>query len=80
MANDPLVFIEHIIESILLIEEYTKNKTKADFNKSKALQDMVIRRLEIIGEAVKNLDAQTKTKSPETPWRQISGMRDVLTH
>lgn len=43
-------------------------------------QDAVIRKLEIIGEAVKQLSGETRARRPEIPWRQIAGMRDQLTH
>ena len=42
-------------------------------------QDAVIRKLEIIGEAVKNVSGDTKQTRPEIPWKQIAGMRDRLT-
>ena len=74
------IFLEHILESIKLIEKYTEEKTKDDFLKSVPLQDMVIRRLEIIGEAVKNLPQEFKEKYSGIPWRRIAGMRDKLIH
>ena len=43
-------------------------------------QDAVIRKLEIIGEAVKQLSEETQQRRPEIPWKQIAGMRDRLTH
>lgn len=43
-------------------------------------QDALIRKLEVIGEAVKNLSESAKQRRPEIPWRQIAGMRDRLTH
>ena len=74
------VYLEDILESIEKIETYTRNVTFENFDSNTELQDAVVRRLEIIGEAVKNLPAETKSKHPEIPWKQISGMRDVLIH
>lgn len=54
--------------------------TQAKFHKNRPLQDAIIRRLEIIGEAVKNLPSSFKTKHPDIPWKQIAGMRDILIH
>lgn len=80
MNKDPLIFIEHILECIQLIKKYAKNKTIGAFFSSKQLQDSVIRRIEIIGEAVKNLPEQVKKDQPSVPWKQIAGMRDMLVH
>ncbi|MDF2957050.1 MAG: HEPN domain protein [Candidatus Alkanophagales archaeon MCA70_species_1] len=44
------------------------------------LQDAVIREIEIIGEAAKNLSKEFRSKHPDIPWRQIAGMRDKLIH
>ncbi len=69
MKRQPQIFIDHIFESIKLIEEYTAGVTKDEFIHSVRIQDMVIRRLEIIGEAVKRLPDEVKLLSPETPWK-----------
>ncbi|HQE96740.1 MAG TPA: DUF86 domain-containing protein, partial [Methanothrix sp.] len=44
------------------------------------LQDQIIRRIEIIGEAVKNLPEELKKDHPEIPWRDLAGMRDIVAH
>ena len=74
------VYLDDILDSIEKIEEYTRGVNFKKFDSNTELQDAVVRRLEIIGEAVKNLPAETKSKHPEIPWKQISGMRDVLIH
>lgn len=48
--------------------------------KSKITQDAVVRNLEIIGEAVKKIDKDFKSKHKDIDWQKISGMRDVLIH
>ena len=43
-------------------------------------QDAVVRQLEIIGEAAKNLSQDTRSQTKDIPWRRICGLRDVLIH
>jgi uncharacterized protein with HEPN domain len=80
MKKDPGVFLEHILECIDLIEEYSEGVSEAEFARSTPLQDMIVRRIEIIGEAVKNLPADLKREHPEIPWRDIAGLRDIVVH
>lgn len=78
--KDPLIYLEHISESIVIIEKYTKTLSKNKFFKYTDNQDKVIRRLEIIGEAVKNIPYSLRTKHPSVPWKKIAGLRDKLIH
>jgi uncharacterized protein with HEPN domain len=71
MRRQPRVFLDHILESIQLIEEYTAGTVKEDFLRSVKLQDLVMGRLEIIGEAVRHLPDEIKNENPDIPWRRI---------
>ncbi len=80
MKKDPKIFLQHIIDSTEKIEEYIKNMNKRQFLNSSQTQDAVIRRIETIGEAVKNIPEKLKEKHPDIPWKRIAGMRDILIH
>ena len=74
------VFLDDMYESILKIEEYVNSITEKEFEDSTEKQDAVIRRLEIIGEAAKNIPFEIREKHAQIPWRKITGMRDVVIH
>ncbi|MEW6227762.1 MAG: DUF86 domain-containing protein [Bacillota bacterium] len=78
--KDPRVFVEQILESIERINGYIAQRSVEDFMAPGELQDAVIRRLEIIGEAATKLPEAFKAQHPEVPWSQISGMRNKLIH
>jgi len=78
--KDDTVYLKHILDAIRLIEEYLQTKSYNDFIKNRMLQDAVIREIEILGEAAKNLSNELKNKYPEIPWRRIAGMRNKLIH
>jgi uncharacterized protein with HEPN domain len=80
MKKDPLIFIGHVLECIDLIEKYTEGRTEGQFLEDYQLQDSVIRRIEIIGEAVKNIPDEIKSKYTDIEWKKIAGMRDVVVH
>ena len=78
--RDQLVFIEDILDCIQRIQAYVKDLCEKDFEENTEKQDAVIRRLEIIGEAVKNISVELKAQYPDIPWREMAGMRDVVIH
>ena len=77
--KDERVYLGHIRDAVNDIEQYTSVGRDA-FVAERMRHDAVIRKLEIIGEAVKQLSDATKDRRPEIPWKQIAGMRDRLTH
>jgi len=80
MSKESLVFLQHILESIDTIEEYTKDLSEGAFLESREKQDAVIRRLEIIGEAVKNLPEDFKKEHSDVVWNKAMGTRNILIH
>lgn len=80
MDKDYHLFISHILDCIAKIKEYTKDVTKEDFLDSTQIQDALIRRIEVIGEAAKNIPPEIKKRHSNIPWKEIAGMRDVLIH
>ena len=66
MKNE-LAFFEDILKSIGLIESYLENKTEDDFMYSQQMQDAVVRRIEIIGEAAKRISNETKKSIHRSP-------------
>ncbi len=80
MAKDDLAYIEHILDCIRKIKEFTNGLSLKDFLVNELVQDAVIRNIEIIGEVSKKISSDTKQIYYEIPWKEIAGMRDQLIH
>ncbi len=80
MKRDIGLFIEDILDSIRNIEEFSKKLNKDKFSTDILRQSAIIRQLEIIGEAVKNIPDSFREKYPNIAWKDIAGFRDVLSH
>jgi len=74
------LFLNHIYDACSQISKYLENIDYDNFQKNRLLQDAVMRELEIIGEASKNLSEDFRNKFPDIPWRLMAGMRDKLIH
>jgi uncharacterized protein with HEPN domain len=73
------LFLQHILAAVADIQEFTAGGRDA-FLADRKTQSAVIRQIEIIGEAVKNLSAELTESAPGVPWRLIAGTRDRLIH
>jgi len=74
------LFIEDILESIEKIQRYIKNLDYEKFKDNELVADAVIRNLEIIGEASKNIPDNIRAKYPNVPWRRMIGLRNITAH
>ena len=75
-----LIFIEHMLESINAIEDFSKGLIKEKLISSRLKQSAIVREIEIIGEAAKNISHNLKEKYKEIAWRDIAGTRDKMIH
>ncbi len=73
-------YLRHILEAISDIRQFIEGISEEAFMKNKEKQYAVLRALEIIGEATKNLSEKLKVEHPEIPWKDIAGMRNKLIH
>lgn len=78
--RDINLFLHDSLNSITQIKVYVKNMAFKEYLGDKKTQDAVIRNLEIIGEAIKNIPVSFRNKYPKVEWKAFSGMRDILIH
>jgi uncharacterized protein with HEPN domain len=69
-----------ILESARTALEYMKGKTWEEFKQDSLLQDAVVRRLEIIGEASGRVSSETQSRHPQLPWQAMKGTRNRVIH
>jgi len=78
-VKDDRVYLQHIQDALNDIAGYCGSDREGFFN-DRMRQDATLRKLEVIGQAVKNLSERTKSSQPDIPWKQIAGMRDKVIH
>ena len=73
-------FVLDIITSARLIRSYVEGVGRDEFLSNTQLQDSVIRRIEIIGEAAGRISSQFREAHPQIPWQAMRGMRNRMIH
>jgi uncharacterized protein with HEPN domain len=80
MPRDSSVYLEDILTAAERIASYVEGYTRERFGDDPKTVDAVVRNLEIIGEAVKQVPAAIRERAPDIEWTKIAGLRDVLIH
>lgn len=73
-------YLRDILENLKAAEEFTRGLEFEGFTANKQVQYAVIRALEIVGEAVKNVPVEVRRSHPQVPWKEMAGMRDRVIH
>jgi uncharacterized protein with HEPN domain len=80
VSRDERLLLSDIERSCAKVITWTSGLTRDELLADEMRYDAVLRNLQIIGEAVKQLSAETRTRYPAVPWQRIAGFRDVVTH
>ncbi len=80
MSRNESLYLGDIQESCEKILRFTKGMTYKEFIHDDLHFDAVLRNLEVIGEAVKNISEETRITYPNVKWRKIAGFRDIVAH
>lgn len=80
MSKTDEVRLRHMVDAARKAIAFTQNRIRTDLDNDEILALAVVRLIEILGEAAKNVSQTTKDRFPEIPWRQIAGTRDRLSH
>lgn len=80
MSRDYRLYLFDILECCEKAREYTAGQSFEDFSEDKKTTDAVVRNLEIIGEAVKNIPSDLLETQPNIEWKQIARFRDNVIH
>lgn len=75
-----ILFLSDVIEAINKIERYIDNLDYNSFEKNELVIDAVIRNLEVIGEASKNVPKNIREEYSDLPWKRIIGLRNIAIH
>lgn len=80
MTRNVLLYIKDILQNMQDAEEFIHNMSYEQFLGDKRTFNAVVRSLEVIGEAAKNVPDEVRAKYPIVPWREMAGMRDKVIH
>jgi uncharacterized protein with HEPN domain len=79
MSRDS-VYLTDIIEAARLAQQYVRGRSREEFLADVQLQDAVLRRLSILGEAARRVSEAGRAARPDLPWHEMIGLRNVVVH
>jgi uncharacterized protein with HEPN domain len=80
MTRNTVLYLQDIIYNMRLAEQFVENLTQDEFTRDRKTVYAVLRCLEVIGEAVKNVPVSVREQYPAASWKDMAGMRDRLIH
>lgn len=78
--RDVSLYLQDMLDAMLAIESFIKGTSLEEFKDDDKTSSAVVRKLEIIGEAAKQITEDIRNKYPQLPWKEMAGMRDRLIH
>ena len=80
MSRDYRLYLQDIIECCQNARSYVGKMTFEEFSDDQKTIDAVVRNLEIIGEAIKNVPSEFLQTKPAIEWKQVARFRDLIIH
>ena len=80
LLPEDTIRLRHMLDAAKKAVEFAQGKNEADMAKDEKLAFAIVRLIEIIGEAAKNISEDVRRKNSDIPWKEIAGTRDRLVH
>jgi len=80
MLRDVEAYLEDMLDAIQRIQDYTAGMDRETLEADHRTLDAVLRNLEVLGEAAKQVPEAVRAEAPGIDWRKVAGLRDILIH
>ncbi len=80
MSFSPLEYLRHMLVEAEFLAAQTSTISRDDFLRDEVLRRAVVRSIEVIGEAARQVPQEFRARHPQIDWRAMAGMRDRLIH
>ena len=74
------VFVAQMIEAASAALEFTEGQTKESFGEDRLIAFAVVRAIQLVGQAARNVSTEVQSANADIPWREMIGMRNVVVH